>query len=297
MQCKNNLKQLALGCLNHENATGRFPTGGWGWGWTGDADRNNDWRQPGGWLYNILPYVEQQALHDAGLGSAVTAERRNAIAQSCMTPLTLMNCPTRRQAITYPDLYIGPPGSYRTTTIGSITTTLAARPDYAANASDTLPASPGWLPDNRGDPGMDPPPTYWRDSENMYRFTRYTGICYHRSEISMADVSDGTSNTYLVGEKYLNPDYYFTGQDWSDNENLLVGWDNDQYRLGQHYYGQDRAGYGGFGLEGFGSAHANGFQMAFCDGSVQMMNYTIDPETHRRLCNRKDGMVIDGKKF
>jgi hypothetical protein len=47
----------------------------------------------------------------------------------------------------------------------------------------------------------------------------------------------------------------------------------------------------------FGSAHSNGFFMALCAGSVQKMNYAIDPETHRRLGSRNDGLAIDGKKF
>ena len=67
-QCKNNLKQLALGCLSHENLNKWFPTGGWGYQWTGDADRGTDWRQPGGWIYNIMPFVELQSLHDMGAG-------------------------------------------------------------------------------------------------------------------------------------------------------------------------------------------------------------------------------------
>ena len=71
-QCRNNLKQLALGCMTHESITKRFPSDGWGFSWVGDADLGNDWRQPGGWLYNVLPYIEQQALHDLGGGLGFT---------------------------------------------------------------------------------------------------------------------------------------------------------------------------------------------------------------------------------
>jgi prepilin-type processing-associated H-X9-DG protein len=128
-----------------------------------------------------------------------------------------------------------------------------------------------------------------------------TGVVYCGSMTKMADISDGSSNTYLAGEKYLDPDYYFTGQDGSDNESALSGDNPDITRWGDRSFGQppmqDTPGvtgaYGGI----FGSAHANGFQMAFCDGSVQMMSYSIDLETHARLANRKDGLPIDAKKF
>src|SRR6478672_7517069 len=51
-QCINHLKQLSLGCVNHESAHKHFPTGGWGTDWVGDADRGFGEEQPGSWLYN-----------------------------------------------------------------------------------------------------------------------------------------------------------------------------------------------------------------------------------------------------
>jgi len=134
-QCANNVKQLALGCLAHESMTKRFPTGGWGFAWTGDPDRGNDWRQPGGWIYNILPHIEQQALHDLGIGATLgSAAQLTAGTQRVSTPFNQLNCPTRRRASVYPWLT-----SYTwfdfSTNVNSPWTahTSVARSDYAMN--------------------------------------------------------------------------------------------------------------------------------------------------------------------
>ena len=70
-QCKNNLKQVGLAVQNHMNLYKYFPTGGWGWNWTGDPERGVGKTQPGGWAYNILPFIDEIPLHDMGKGSGV----------------------------------------------------------------------------------------------------------------------------------------------------------------------------------------------------------------------------------
>ena len=125
------------------------------------------------------------------------------------------------------------------------------------------------------------------------------GIFHARSETDMASITDGTSNTYLAGEKYLAPDYYDNGLGGCDDQGWNCGRDCDTLRWtinnAAYLPRQDQSGYAS-GLT-FGSAHAIGLHMAFCDGSVQFINYSIDMETHYRLGNRHDGLTIDGKAF
>jgi prepilin-type N-terminal cleavage/methylation domain-containing protein len=308
LECKNRLKQLSLACLNHENATGRFPTGGWGFAWTGDADRGTDWRQPGGWIYNILPYIEQRSLHDMGIGlPAGSSAKYAAHLQRVAIPISAIYCPTRRRAIAYPWMM-----GWQLVNAGKPPITM--RNDYAANCGDGY-ISPGTadLPSNAphwqtASPNTEAGPASVAEVEDSAgrmtanaraSFGRIAapahGIIYCGSLIRMADVTDGASNTYLMGEKNINPDYYETGWDYGDNESALIGDNMDIARWTFNPPRPDTRGSVSYFI--FGSAHTNGFQMTLCDGSVRLIAFSIDPTIHSRLSNRKDGLTVDVKAF
>ena len=243
-QCKNHLKQLALGCLNHEQLIRRMPTGGWGADWTCDADRGTSWRQPGGWICNILPFIEQQALYQMGAGLPGPADQAgsakcNAQLQRIQIPLGILYCPTRRPAICYPYYY------QQFGVINAGTPKLMARNDYAGNGGDVVAEAgetftAAW---QHAPPNPDCGPLNIAQIEdstgamtaaarttfaNAAKLT--TGIFYAGSMLTMADITDGASNTYLSGEKYLDVDYYATGLDGGDNEMALCGQQHDIIR-------------------------------------------------------------------
>lgn len=93
-QCKNNLRQIAIGCLVHEHAQGFLPHVGGFYGTSPDPDLGFNSSQGGSWLYNILPYVERTSLHDLGAGGNATVKTAANI-QRIGTTVPTFNCPTR----------------------------------------------------------------------------------------------------------------------------------------------------------------------------------------------------------
>ncbi|MEM8945737.1 MAG: DUF1559 domain-containing protein [Planctomycetota bacterium] len=304
-QCQNNLKQLGLAFLNHESVHGHFPTGGWGHNFVGDPDRGAGKNQPGGWIFNVLPFIEQQQIYDLGSTDNFTA-KANALADMITRPIASVSCPSRRapqafRACCSPRNILPNPNPEQ-----------QAKADYAANfgSAHDCTNQPG---NNSGPSGhcrpclvfTAAPAAVLQVDAGAYPEFKWpctdevTGISFHRSEVTIAQVSDGTSNTYAVGEKWVNPAFYTEFGDFGDDWSMYSGQQDDTHRitlfdpitLNATPPIQDREGLPGTSVWHFGSAHPSGCHMAMCDGSVQVISYDIDPQTHASLGGRNDEQV------
>ena len=289
-QCRNNLKQLALGCLNHESAIKRLPTGGWQYLWTGDADRGTDWHQPGGWIYNVLPYIEQRAMHDLGAGLP-TAAKDLANYQRLTTPLSLLNCPTRRPVTTFPwTVGYGLSNTSQPTTV--------VRSDYAANGGSVwtqlgppLGKCPRQLVAGRRGASEFQPDRHAEHRRGLCRKPHENGRHHRRDQ------------QYLLGGRKEPRTRLLLHRAGLRRQRVRPGGRRSRHHpLGGLFLdaplGAAAAGHPWHRRAAlFRQRHLAGFHMALCDGSVRLINYSIDPEIHLRLANRKDGLPIDAKSF
>jgi prepilin-type processing-associated H-X9-DG protein len=280
--------------LQHEETYGFFPSDGWSWKWVGDPDRGTGKEQPGGWLYSLLPYIEQISLRELGSDGDPnnwTPEQLAGAAQCISTPLTVATCPSRRSPVAIPASTMWFGGSFHPS--GADAVTMHAHGDYAVCGGDQYNAM------NVNGPGDLQHAAIMTANDTWPTFPDATGVGYTRSEVKMSSISDGTSHTYMLGEKYVNVDAYADGnEDGWDNETMYNASDDnirttyyDPASSATHMPVHDIPGV--MRRECFGSAHSGGLNMLFCDGSVQMISYTIDPETHRRMGNRMDGMPVN----
>lgn len=275
--CKNNLRQVVLASHNHESAHMQFPTGGWGWRWAGDPTRGVNRRQPGGWCFNLLPFMELNHVHNM---SGFTSLREMGKAQA-ETSVPFFACPSRLGA-TKRIPYVNPSPYFninRPDVMGRI--------DYAACSGDLPPASIWEGPPTlaAGD-AMSEAQWHARPGNSF----NASGIIFRRSEITHGMIQDGTSNTYMFGERYIDPDHYSDGRTRSNDQGWDLGYDIDINRWTATPPLKDKRGREE--IHSFGSAHPATVNMGFADGSIHGIRYTIDADVHRFLGSRFDGQTI-----
>ena len=278
-QCMNNLKQIGLAMTLHVDSIGHYPTGGWPGPWMGEPDRGFGPEQPGGWIFNILPFIEQQAIHDMASGASSETERVAALIRRDAIPIATLVCPSRRSVSAWPKHTWKVPNGY----LGEFD----ARACYAVNVGD--PVNTHVI---GGPKTLDEYDSYpWTD-----RFDEFRGISFERSTVTIEQITDGTSKTYLVGERSINPDFYTSGQGSDDDWCMYTGQADDTSRsvhigkFGAYIPVRDRPG--SQHRYQFGGPHPATCLFALCDGSVSPVSYSVDPQVHWRFGIRDDGKVV-----
>lgn len=300
-QCINNLKQLGLAGHQFADTYKFLPSAGWGDWWVGCPDQAMGERQPGSWAYQLLGFIEES--NRAGMGRGFKCgdpNSRAAIGQMVSTPVSVFYCPSRRAAQAYPhsprDIrnYDPPP--------------LGGKSDYAGNIGDFQ-----LVGKDVGPATLAAYDTYsWAYSGPAFVAvartktncsTGHTGVVFQRSTVSFNQITDGTSHTYLFGEKNLQIDHYDDGAALNDDQSMYTGWDKDNVRstaiaivgtstVVGYPAVPDTVG-NAYGEWNFGGPHPGGWVAAFCDGSVHYLSYEMPPLIHRDLGNRQDGNTID----
>jgi prepilin-type processing-associated H-X9-DG protein len=291
-QCKNQLRQLAISFQLHHDTSKFFPTGGWGVLWLGFPEQGYGKSQSGSWLYSLLPFMEENALHDLGKGATGTV-RRDACKQRVQSPFEGMTCPSRRQANVYPlkdaltYRYCSPLES-------------SSRTDYAANGGNVLTTETDNGPSEMGENMLGVTPLDHQFTAAVEGVTtpksRWNGVVFYRSEVNLRQVTDGTSKTYMVGEKWMYFENYDTGLDAGDGEPAFSGNNDDTIRVTHIKWPlssdteqtKNSATSPPLERRAFGSAHNGGFNMAMCDGSVDFVSLDIDPTVHAVRGARND---------
>lgn len=320
-QCKNQLKQFGLALLNFHDTYKFFPLGGtephpvFENYFTG-TKANGPLKQGLGWPYQVLPYLEQGNVQEMAIRATGTVDAKTIALQE--TPLPIYNCPSRRGAtrsgspqstpsggqvfpwlIDYAAAFAGPA---RSEAPGDFEQYLAAPHNHTDELFFGCDGCANELANNANKNAMFRGVVQrcdWLSLGVGHPFNRHIGFT---RKVSIAKITDGTSKTFILGEKRLRPSQYETGATW-DNRGWSDGYDWDIIRSAMFPFQKDsespspdsadaaeKAAAGQFGRS-FGSAHSSGMNAVYADGSVPSISYDISTEILNQLAHRSDGEI------
>lgn len=269
--CKNNLKNIGLALHNYHDTIGVFPFG---------FDERETL-----WSAMILPQLEQSNLYqtliwkESGAGNWNSNGSPNE--KACGTLFPVFRCPSMAVAehVTNQGIPGRVPTSYRAVS-GS---------NAVSDDKSTVPA---------GHPVV-----------ALEDQTGLNGMFYGCSSVRFRDITDGTSNTLMIGESFTDPRFVKDGQGmdyWLFGAPQTGGWDcrpgdrggtEHSEGLGSTYWHINTRvrdpGMNGRIMElTFGSYHVGGAQFALADGSARFIGENIDLGVLRALGSCGGGEVI-----
>jgi prepilin-type N-terminal cleavage/methylation domain-containing protein len=266
MKCANNLKQIGLALHNYESRNEYFPPGFSSYVL---ADGRNSPAGPGwGWTAHLLEDLEQSNLHRQINFTLPIAHANHATVR--MTSLKVMLCPSDSGPDTI-QVYEFADGFS-----GSVITQ-AARSNYVAVFGT-------------GEVAEDPPEVA-------------DGVFYRNSRTRVADVSDGLSNTFFIGERCTRlasitwvgaP--YGAGVPRNPLSGPASGWDGEGAAVHILGHASSEPGHTPNGpalhVDDFASFHTSGVQFLRGDGSVQRLSDSVNPIVYQALATRAGGEPI-----
>ncbi len=252
--CRNNLKMFGLALHNYHDVYRVFPPG-----WNGHVQTAGNGPRIG-WQTSILPFVDQAPLYSQiDFSSPLpAADAKVGGKKIFQTVIKMYRCPADSTSATNPMR-----GDYGTS-------------NYSGNHGNV--PLPRWAAGRRT--------AFWPGQADTPRDGN--GIMAWNSRIGIRDITDGTSNTFLVGERCVTSAAgIWAGVGSNEFENDAVTECSHSSRLNK-------------GPTSFSSGHAGGANFLMCDGAVRFIQNDIDSKpldsgevgTYQRLANRHDGLPV-----
>lgn len=302
--CRNRLKQMGLAIQNHVTALGVFPTGGAGVypnieNYVSGGRPYGPDKQGLNWCYQILPYLEQGSIRN--LVTQVQLQAQSIPLYVCPSRRTVAAASSSAEILGGQQVFLIDYAAAHPCTDDCLIGSAGCGTPVHYNPQDSVPlARDGYIKNQ---------PSFWGGklgavaSVSANNGQVYDGVIVRSPwdymtktfkntsrPVTFAQITDGTTHTFLLGEKFVRSDLYEGGSK-SDDKGWIDGWDPDAIRstcfqpLGDSdgaafqfqplnspgdLYGKDRDVYY------FGSAHPGSFNVVFADGSVRSINYDVE---------------------